>query len=258
MAYYRSYRDSFSREAMSQRGVDATKDPVYPDLVFGIPAPAYDRGDPQTVGIGVMAYYGTNDDRQRSDEIHATYMNTITFFIKWLIDGGRKIRLFVGDRCDHDAVQEILAEVRAHRPELDPSWVVAEPVSSFSELTKAMAPAGAVVATRFHNVMCALKLGKPVISLGYAPKNVALMTDMGLAEFCQDANSLDADLLIKQFTEVESRFPELRQTIAERTAENARLLEHQFAELFAVLFPSRGGGWTSVGSHRRLLQQEGH
>jgi polysaccharide pyruvyl transferase WcaK-like protein len=239
LAYYRSYRDIFSREAMSQRGVDTTKDPVYPDLVFGIPAPPYDRGDPQTVGIGVMAYYGTNDDRQRSDEIHAAYMNSITSFIKWLIDGGRKIRLFVGDRCDHDAVNEILADVRAHRPELDPSWVVAEPVSSFAELTMAMAPASAVVATRFHNVMCALKLGKPVISLGYAPKNLALMTDMGLAEFCQDANSLDADLLIKQFTEVESRFPELRQTIAERTADNARLLEHQFVELSAMLFPSR-------------------
>ena len=115
---------------MTRRGVDTSKDPVYPDLVFSIPSPPYDPGDPQTVGIGVMAYYGTNDDRDRSDEINAAYMEKIMFFIRWLIDGGRKIRLFVGDTCDHEAVEKILADVRAHRPDLDPSWVVAESVSS--------------------------------------------------------------------------------------------------------------------------------
>jgi polysaccharide pyruvyl transferase WcaK-like protein len=101
-----------------------------------------------------------------------------------------------------------------------------------------MAPAGTVVATRFHNVMCALKLGKPVVSLGYAPKNVALMASMGLSEFSQDANSLDVDLLIKQFTEIESRFPELRQTILERNEVNAQLLSDQFAKLSSVLLPA--------------------
>jgi polysaccharide pyruvyl transferase WcaK-like protein len=238
LAYYRSYRDTYSRDAMSQRGVDASNDPVYPDLVFAIPAPPYDPGDPQIVGIGVMTYYGTNDDRSRSDEIHTAYMEKIKFFIRWLIEGGRKIRLFVGDACDDEALQEILADVRTHWPDLDPSWVVAEPVSSFAELTKAMAPAGTVVATRFHNVMCALKLGKPVVSLGYAPKNVALMTTMGLSEFFQDANSLDVELLIKQFTEVENQFPELRKAILERSAANARLLDDQFAILSATLFPA--------------------
>ena len=223
---------------MTRRGVDTSKDAVYPDLVFGIPAPPYDPGDPQTVGIGVMAYYGTNDDRDRSDEIHAAYMENIKFFIRWLVDGGRKVRLFVGDTCDHEAVEEILADVRAHRPDLDPSWALAESVSSFADLTKAMAPASTVVATRFHNVMCALKLGKPVISMGYAPKNIALMNNMGLSEFCQDANTLDVELLIKQFKKVESRFPELRQTIMERNAANARLLDDQFARLTAELFPA--------------------
>ena len=104
----------------------------------------------------------------------------------------------------------------------------------------AMAPAGTVVATRFHNVMCALKLGKPVISIGYAPKNVALMTDMELSEFCQNASTLDVDLLTKQFREIESRFPELRQTIMERNAANARLLDDQFAGLTGALFPAAG------------------
>ena len=92
-----------------------------------------------------------------------------------------------------------------------------------------MAPAGTVVATRYHNVICALKLSKPTISLGYAAKNIAVMADAGLSEFCQFANSLDVDLLIKQFTELENRSAELRRTIAERNVANAQLLDEQFA-----------------------------
>ena len=60
-------------------------------------------------------------------------------------------------------------------------------------------PAGVIVATRYHNVMCALKLCKPTISLGYSQKFVNLMADMGLAEFGQFAYSLDLDRLIEQF-----------------------------------------------------------
>jgi polysaccharide pyruvyl transferase WcaK-like protein len=238
LAFYRSYRDIGSREAMSQRGLDTTRDHVYPDLAFSIPTPPYDPGDLQTVGVGLMAYYGTNDDRRRADEIHASYMETMKRFVRWLADSGRRIRLFAGDRCDDSAVQEILADLRAHRPDVDPAWIVAEPVTSFAELMRVMAPVGTVVATRYHNVICALKMVKPTISLGYGIKNNAVMADAGLSEFCQFANSLDLDLLIKQFTELESRAVQLRRTMAERNATNARLLDEQFAALSALLFPA--------------------
>lgn len=248
LAYYRSYRDDLSRDAMSQRGLDTTRDHVYPDLVFSIPLPYSVYGDPQTVGIGVMAYYGTNDDRRQAARIHASYVEKMKVFVRWLVDGGRRIRLFVGDVCDEEVLQEILADLRAQRPDLDPSRIMAEPVSSFGELARAMAPVGTVVATRYHNVICALKLSKPVISLGYAPKNIALMADMELSEFCQDAKSLDIGLLIKQFTELESRSAQLRHAITEHSATNARLLDGQFAELSAVLFRTVGARPTTPGS----------
>ena len=74
-----------------------------------------------------------------------------------------------------------------------------------------LASVDTVVATRYHNVLCALKLAKPTLSIGYAPKFDALMAEMGLAEFCQSARSLDVDRLIKQFTELESRSAQLQQ-----------------------------------------------
>ena len=86
-----------------------------------------------------------------------------------------------------------------------------------------------VVATRYHNVMCALKLCKPTISLGYSRKFISLMTDMGLAEFHQFADSLDLDRLIEQFKELESRHAELQQQMAERNAAHRQSLADQFA-----------------------------
>jgi hypothetical protein len=63
------------------------------------------------------------------------------------------------------------------------------------------------------------------------------MEEMGLGEFCQSANALDLDLLIKQFIELEARAPELREVIAHRNLANARLLDRQFDQLDGLLFP---------------------
>jgi polysaccharide pyruvyl transferase WcaK-like protein len=240
LASYRSYRDVHSREAMRQRGLDVSHDRVYPDLVFSIPTLPHEPGDPQTVGVGVMSYHGSNDDRKQADEIYASYVKNIKLFIRWLIDDNRKVRLFMGDVAVDDAVlNEIVADLREQRPDLEPDSVVIQQTTSFAELTSAMAQASTVVATRYHNVICALKLDIPTISLGYAQKNVELMADVGMSEFCQSAKSLDIDLLIKQFTELERESAEFRQAIMERNLENARQLEQQFADVSALLFPTR-------------------
>jgi polysaccharide pyruvyl transferase WcaK-like protein len=239
-ACYRSYRDDQSRENMRRRGLDVSGDPVYPDLVFSLPVPDCGPGDPQIVGLGVMAYHGTNDHRSQAADIHAAYLADMKRFARWLVDCGRKIRLTVGDGPDNAIAHEIVADLRAYRPDLEPSWAVAEPVASFADLTSAMAPVGLVVATRYHNVICALRLGKPVISLGYSAKNQAVMAGMGLAEFCQVAHTLDVDQLTAQFTALEQQSAQLRETIIAGNAASATRLREQFTALSALLFAGSG------------------
>ena len=242
LAFYRSYRDAPSLDMMRQRGLDTSRDHVFSDLAFGIPPLPCGPGDPDIVGVGVMGYRGGNDDRRQAAAIYASYVATMKSFVRWLIDNDRSVRILIGDVNEPDKLvgEEILADVRAYRPDLDPGRVVAEYASSFAELMKAMAPAGTVVATRFHSVVCALRLGKPVVSLGYAPKFTALLTDMGLAEFSQSAKSPDVDVLIAQFTELEKRQEELRRAIADGNAACERNVAAQFAELSAVLFAADG------------------
>ena len=237
-AHYRSYRDIISRNAMSEMGFDTSGDPVYPDLAFSLPTPTRERGAAGTVGVGVMDYSGGNDDLQQADKIHSHYVSKIKSFILWLLDNGRTVRVFTGDRHDERVAREILADVRGQRPQLSPSRLVAEPASSLEELMQQMATVETVVATRYHNVVCALKLAKPTLSVGYGAKFDAVMADMGLDEFCQPAKSLDVAQLIDQFTKLESRSVELRQTMMDRNVQNVRLLDQQFARISTILFPS--------------------
>jgi len=254
LAFYRSYRDEGAREAMRQRGLDTTADHVYPDLAFAIPSEPYEIGDPETVVVGVMAHYGNNDDRKHADEIHTTYVAKMKAFVGWLVDHGRKVRLTIGDTNGSDVVvaQEIVADIRASRPGLDSSRVVAEPMATFADVSRTIQSASSVVAIRYHNVLCALKLAKPTIAIGYSPKHEALMTGMGLRDFYEPVGSLDVDGLIGRFTELERRSAELRQTLTERNSVNVQLLDDQFAELSAVLFglrqpaPSATPEWPAV------------
>lgn len=241
LAYYRSYRDPGALEAMRKRGVDVSNDHVYPDLAFALPAPPVSpaQGDrPQTVAVGVMAYYGTNDDRKRADEIYATYVDGMQRFVRWLVDSGRRVLLIVGDTngSDTGVVDEILNNLRASRPDLDPSTVTAAAVTSYADVMRVLQPVSSVVAIRYHNILCALKLSKPTISIGYSPKHDVLISDMGLPEFGLAVDSLDIDELTKRFTELESRSDELRRILRERNAAKARGVDHLYAELSARLF----------------------
>jgi polysaccharide pyruvyl transferase WcaK-like protein len=239
LAAYRSYRDVYSRDAMRQRGIDTSADAVYPDLVFGVPTPPYEPGDPQLVGVGVMAYYGGNDDRRQAAQIHSHYVETMTRFTRWLVDNGYRVRLFGGDnKFDGEVAERIQADLRGYRTDLDPSLVSVAAVSTYPELIRELAPVGLVVATRYHNVMCALKLCKPTLSLGYSRKFISLMADMGLADFNQFADSVHLDRLIEQFTALESRRGQLAQKMADRNAANVASLEEQFTVLSALLLPT--------------------
>ncbi len=235
LAYYRSYRDALSRDAMREMGVDVATDDVYPDLAFALPVPPATPATTGVVGVGVMAYYGGNDDRGRAGEIHRAYVDTMKRFVRWLVDNDRRVRLFIGDQADKSVVTEILADLRVHRPGLDPACVVAEPVFTLQELMRQMATVDTVVATRYHNVLCALKLSKPTMAIAYAAKYGVLMGGMGLGQFCQPARSVNFGLLIEQFSELESRREQLVDTLVERNRAKARHVEQQFAALSAAV-----------------------
>jgi polysaccharide pyruvyl transferase WcaK-like protein len=239
LACYCSYRDAYSRDALRRRRGKRPGE-VYPDLAFAIPVAVGPPGDPDVVGVGVMDFHGSNDERQQASEIYESYVQRMKAFILWLVDGGRTVRLFVGDTkgCDDMVIDRLLAELREDRPKLPADQISAVQALTFGEVADALRPAGTVVATRYHNVISAIKLCKPTISLGYAAKHDAVMAAVGLADFCQHAGALDVDRLVEQFKELQIRAPELRAELAMRNEVLSAEAKVQFATLSSVLFPA--------------------
>ncbi|MFD7687468.1 polysaccharide pyruvyl transferase family protein [Streptomyces sp. NPDC059781] len=233
LAAYRSYRDTMSRDAMRAMGVDTTRDEVYEDLVFALPAPpsSAPSGPPGLVCVGVMDFHGSNDERARAEEIHRRYLDGTTRFVRALVEDGRPVRLLTGDELDRPVADAVLDAVDS------PLVTVAE-TASLADLMKEMSAADTVVATRYHNLVCALKTGTPTLALSYSAKSDTLMARMGLGAYCHPARETDADRLLEQFRELERRSAELRRTLTERNLDADRRVERQFAALTAALFPA--------------------
>jgi polysaccharide pyruvyl transferase WcaK-like protein len=205
MAQYRSYRDTVSKAFMESIGFDTQDDAIYPDIAFKLPAPsspARAAAGSLTVGVGVMTYLGWERGSPRGPAIYAAYLEKITAFVLWLLDQGHRVRILMGDAADRDAVADVLSRVAAAKPDLAQHRLVADPMRSLHDLMRQMAETDVIVATRYHNIVCALKLGKPLVSLGYAEKNDVLMTEMGVGRFCQHVERFDLELLIEQFTQL--------------------------------------------------------
>jgi polysaccharide pyruvyl transferase WcaK-like protein len=240
MAHYRSYRDAISRTFMQSIGFDSARDPVYPDIAIKLPSPqAGEQRNgterPLTVGLGVMAYYGWRNDTQRGAGTYEAYLRKLTTFTLWLLEQGHGVRILMGETTDQRAVNSLLEYVTAESPSAAKDRVAAEPANSLHDLMRQIADTDVVVATRFHNVVCALKLGRPTVSIGYARKNEVLLAEAGLGEYCQYIEQLDVQRLKEQFEALMLNRERHEQAIRKSNEMREMDLRHQDAKLISEL-----------------------
>lgn len=213
LAAHVSYRDQFSADAMRAAGARAA-DAVSPDLAFAHSASRDADPEPGHIVIGVLAYYGPSDDPVRGAAVRRHYVALMSDVVGRLVGAGDRVVLLGGDRVDTSVAQEILAAVRRTRGDLPDHAVSVRDVGTFTELTGELARAEAVVASRFHNLIAALRLSRPTVSVGYAEKSAELMRAVGLADFHQHIDDLDAEKLMAQLIAVRAQGKELSVQIA--------------------------------------------
>jgi len=78
-----------------------------------------------------------------------------------------------------------------------------------------------VIPSRFHNLVCALRLARPTVSAGYAEKNHHLMEALGLEAYSQPMEHLDADWLVTQVRAAREDADSLSAQIRHGTSEYA-------------------------------------
>jgi polysaccharide pyruvyl transferase WcaK-like protein len=190
LAQQRLYRDQDSYDFMRKLGVDGPRDGVVPDLAFLLPPPANAERPadaPLTIGVGMMTYHGWSS----RGGMYEKYIDLHVRLIQWLINQGREVRMIIGQApTDFTAARDV--EKRLGRKMLTPRD---EQMSSIHDAMAAIAETDMVIASRYHVQIAALKMGRPLISLSYGPKNDALMADVGLSEFAQDVDYVDFERL---------------------------------------------------------------
>jgi len=254
LADYRSYRDRFSRDCLDGIGANTSADPVYPDLAFsfprtGLPGSPKRNRTGRVVGVGLMDYYGKESRRETGEHVYRAYLETMARFTGWLLNQQYTVRLLIGDvsydkRAKHD-LREVLDRDRVT---YDDRQLVDEPVFSVEQLLAQLATTDVVVATRFHNVLLALLLNKPVVSIAYDPKIDALMAEAGLAAYCQPIDDIDVQKLIGKFSRLEANRETVKADLRRQVEQHRRVLDEQYAIIFKMC------GRSGVATAQRVLQ----
>lgn len=240
MADYRSYRDEISRDYMKMIGLDVSSDAIIPDIAFDLPPsvmPTTSNRRRGIIGIGLMSYNGWHDNLETKTDIYDRYLDNMSRFVIFLLSEGYRVRILAGDEYDQKAIDALLQRLPNTAVRGPHAAVIAEPAHSIRDVLDQIADTDVVVASRYHNVVAALIANKPTLSIGYAAKNDALLSQMGLAEYCQHIEKLDVDLLINQFQSLVQNREHLRQQIQEKQKIFRECLSGQKDRLLQFVFP---------------------
>lgn len=207
-----TFRDPHSLAAGTvMLGGRASRALLAPDIVLGAPAPERSGVESPAVPsdtsprlvLGVMRYYGASDDTYSAEgtATHERYLASLTDAALRVLDRGWTVDVVVGDEGDLPVVQELVDRLG--------QGATARPVTTMRELDAVVVGSTAVVASRYHNVVSAIRAAVPVVSVSYGPKGHALMGQVKMDASCQWIEELDADRLVAQLDDIVERSGEL-------------------------------------------------
>jgi polysaccharide pyruvyl transferase WcaK-like protein len=238
MADYRSYRNDYSRQYLKGIGFETNFDPIYPDLAFSLPRSMMpeskncNRQRP-VIGVGVMNYDKYYTNQQGGENIYRDYIEKTCSFVTWLLDNHYTVRMLMGDTLYDSSVKEDLKNMLKKREhDYEDGNILDEPINSVEQLLSQLATTSVVVSPRLHNIILALMLNKPVISLSYHDKIASLVADLGLTEYSQHLDHLDVDRLIEQFMQLEKNAEKLLPSIRKKAIEYRKALDEQYSLIF--------------------------
>jgi polysaccharide pyruvyl transferase WcaK-like protein len=231
-AHYLTVRDAHSLASLRSLGVPATDTQVHPDLAFALPRPPERTPEPRRVGLGLINYF----DWRGTSEKRNAYEETMTSLAEWLLEQGYAVRLLTGDIWDSPCLRRVLEALRSRHPDLSPDRLVGEEARDLHQLMEQMSDVEVVIGSRYHNIISALRLAKPVVALSYAPKAIQAVERFGLGRFIHRIDAIDLTVLKDQFEELYTRRAEIeldmRGRLSEVEAELEAQREHFVSELF--------------------------
>jgi polysaccharide pyruvyl transferase WcaK-like protein len=215
-ADYRSYRDEESRRYMETIGFSTKRDVVSPDMAFGLsgnlfrPVNGRDCERP-VIGLGLKGVIDSG-----APSTYRTYIDTMVGFVGWLC----------GQVTD-DVVDAVNDRYNFG------NRVAAEPALTVEQLMHQLNASDLVISPRFHNLVLASSLHKPIIALSDHPKLDSLMAGFGLSEYCLPLETLDLESLTNAFQQSWREAERIKACIGAKTEKYREALDEQYGVAFA-------------------------
>ena len=235
LADYESFRDEESKALVRRIGF-VGRSLVSRDSVYGLDTSILEvssgRRGPEhgTVGLAPMPYCDPRAFPEKDQAVYDAFIRRLGLFGSWLISHGYQVELFGSDiGIDPLAMTDLRAELKTEGD----VFGGAQGVRSLEELLARMSLMDYVVTCRFHGLVFAHLLNKPVLAISHHPKMTALMNEIGLGRYCVDIRTLDLDVLTETFAAVVKNTDDIK----ERMAESLRCYRGELSRQFDQLFP---------------------
>jgi hypothetical protein len=177
---------------------------------------------------------------EKDQIVYDAFIRKLASFASWLISRSHALALFGTDfGVDPKAIQDLQSALLSYHGISSRQCGVDHSVKSVRDLLVAMSGMDYVVTCRFHGVVFAHLLEKPVLAIAPHPKVAELMADLELSNYCVDARDFDASALADKFASMVANADEIKSRMATKLTRNRQLLRYQFDELFDLKGPGK-------------------
>jgi len=234
LAKYRSYRDERSRRLIEEIGVhDAGS--VGPDLVFGWEPTIEPGSEPpgRMVGLNVFPHRDWRYWPMYDPAAYAEYVDKISDVALWLLGQGYRVRLFATQlRADVRVIKDVLEKLAGRLAAGMEERLEVAAIASVDDVASEIRRSDVIVATRFHAIVTAMLMGKPVLGLCNESKMSDLMAQMGQAAYSLSLDSLEVPSVIARFGELQANRDRVAAELADRVGRARRTLDGQLERVF--------------------------
>ena len=250
-ADYVSFRDPESQELARRIGFSGVSE-VYPDSVYALSfvrraEPPSTSRTGRVVGISPVPCGDRGfNPREKGSAIYTRALAQWTAFIRMLIAEGYTVQLFGTDvGSDFVVIDDVLECLQEEGVSKIPE--VCE-VKTLDELLAAIASMDFVITSRFHGIIFAHLMQKPVLALANHHKVSHLMSSLGLSRYCEDLQSFDSGDVLNRFRALVNDANAVKNKMTETLADNRTKLALQFDRLFPPICPATGAPREAIGS----------
>ena len=233
LADYRSVRDELSRTLAERIGAPIPL--VYPDLAYAVDRPL--RSDLDRTALKVAVNVFPHFDGRylpAAGTRYQRYLDTLSSLTLSLLGRGHTVVLVPTQlRADPPALADLKTCLAA-----TPGWegvrsgLREEEVSTVDDLLEVLGSCDLVIGTRYHAMVLAFVLGRPVLALASHSKVVQEMTEMGQGAFVCETDSADSATLLAAFDRLLAERAAVEEELEQRVSVRRAQLEREFDQLF--------------------------